>query len=69
MSIDDLYVFITEVGYILNDVESYDRAISYLEESLKIDDSNPDVLIDLAYANEMKEISAGPSSITTGCSI
>jgi tetratricopeptide (TPR) repeat protein len=54
LSIDDLYVFITEVGYILNDVESYDRAISYLEESLKIDDSNPDVLIDLAYANEMK---------------
>ena len=48
LSIDDLYVFITEVGYILNDVEVMTGAISYLEESLKIDDSNPDVLIDLA---------------------
>ena len=54
LSIDDLYVFITEVGYVMNDVEHFDRAISYLEESLKIDESNPDVLIDLAYANEMK---------------
>ncbi|MEA4979806.1 MAG: tetratricopeptide repeat protein [Petrimonas sp.] len=54
LSIDDLYVFITEVGYVMNDIENFDRAISYLEESLKIDESNPDVLIDLAYANEMK---------------
>jgi len=54
LSIDDLYVFITEVGYVMNDIDNFDRAISYLEESLKIDESNPDVLIDLAYANEMK---------------
>ncbi|MDO5666088.1 MAG: tetratricopeptide repeat protein [Bacteroidia bacterium] len=54
LSIDDLYVFITEIGYVMNDIDNFDRAISYLEESLKIDDSNPDVLIDLAYANEMK---------------
>lgn len=54
LSIDDLYVFITEVGYIMNDIDNFDRAISYLEESLKIDESNPDVLIDLAYSYEMK---------------
>lgn len=54
LSIDDLYVFITEVGYVMNDIDNFDRAISYLEESLKIDESNLDVLIDLAYANEMK---------------
>ena len=54
LSIDDLYVFITEVGYVMNDIDNFDRAISYLEESLKIDESNPDVLIDLAYSNEMK---------------
>lgn len=53
LSIDDLYLFITEIGYIMNDIDDFDRAISYLEESLKIDESNPDVLIDLAYANEM----------------
>ncbi|MDO5523630.1 MAG: tetratricopeptide repeat protein [Bacteroidia bacterium] len=54
LSIDDLYVFITEIGYVMNDIDNFDRAISYLEESLKIDESNPDVLIDLAYSNEMK---------------
>lgn len=54
MPIDDLYVFITEIGYLLNDVDKFDRAISFLEESMKIDESNPDVLIDLAYAYEMK---------------
>lgn len=52
--IDDLYIFITEIGYLFNDVDKFDRAISFLEESLKIDESNPDVLIDLAYAYEMK---------------
>ena len=52
--IDDLYLFITEIGFLFNDVDNFDRAISFLEESLKIEESNPDVLIDLAYAYEMK---------------
>ncbi len=51
---DDFYTFITEVGYLYNDVDMFDRAIHFLEESLKIDDANPDALIDLAYAYEMK---------------
>lgn len=51
---NDLYVFITEIAYLLNDVDKFDRAIYFLEESMKIDDSNPDALIDLSYAYEMK---------------
>jgi tetratricopeptide (TPR) repeat protein len=51
---DDLYYFITEVGYLLNDVDKFDRAISFLEESMKIDESNADAIVDLAYAYEMK---------------
>ena len=51
---DEYYLFITEIGFIFNDVEQYDRAVSFLEESLSFDTSNPDVLIDLAYAYEMK---------------
>lgn len=54
LSVEDLYFFITEMGYLFNDVDQFDRAISYLEESMKIDDSNGDVIIDLAYAYEMK---------------
>ncbi len=51
---EDLYFFMTEIGFIFNDIEEYDRAVELLEESLKFDESNPDVLIDLAYAYEMK---------------
>ena len=54
LSIEDLYVFITELGYIMNDIDDFDRAIYYLEQSLKIDDSNDDVFVDLSYAYEMK---------------
>lgn len=54
LSIEDLYVFITELGYIMNDIDDYDRAIYYLEQSLKIDASNDDVYVDLSYAYEMK---------------
>lgn len=53
LSTDDLYTFMTETAYLLNDVDKYERAIFFLEESLKIEDSNPDVLIDLSYAYEM----------------
>ncbi|HBG56608.1 MAG TPA: hypothetical protein DDX07_01200 [Porphyromonadaceae bacterium] len=54
LSVDDLYFFITETGYLLNDVDKFDRAIAFLEESMKIDESNTDVIVDLAYAYEMK---------------
>ncbi|MBK5194448.1 MAG: tetratricopeptide repeat protein [Proteiniphilum sp.] len=54
LQMDDLYYFITEVGYLLNDVDKFDRAISFLEESMKIDESNADAIVDLAYAYEMK---------------
>jgi Putative Zn-dependent protease, contains TPR repeats len=54
LPIDDLYFFITEVGFLLNDVDKFNRAISFLEESMKIDESNVDVIVDLAYAYEMK---------------
>lgn len=54
LPMDDLYYFITEVGYLLNDVDKFDRAITFLEESMKIDESNADAIVDLAYAYEMK---------------
>ncbi|MDY9917253.1 hypothetical protein PSM36_1946 [Proteiniphilum saccharofermentans] len=54
LPIDDLYFFITELGYMFNDVDMFDRAISFLEESMKINDSNSDAVVDLAYAYEMK---------------
>ncbi|HBX47048.1 tetratricopeptide repeat protein [Limibacterium fermenti] len=54
LAIDDLYEFITELGFLFNDVDLFDRAISFLQESLKIEDDNADVLTDLAYAYEMK---------------
>lgn len=54
LSIEELYHFISEIGFIMNDIEDYDRAVSFLEESLKIDDSNTEILVDLAFAYEMK---------------
>jgi tetratricopeptide (TPR) repeat protein len=51
---DDSYFFFTELGFLLNDVDRFDRAIFFLEESAKIDPSNADVLVELAYAYEMK---------------
>lgn len=51
---EDYYYFMNEVGFLLNDVDKFDRAIAYLEEGLKINANNPDVIVDLAYAYEMK---------------
>lgn len=45
--------FITELAYLYNDVDLYDFAIYFLEESLKFDDSNVDAIVELAYAYEM----------------
>ena len=38
----------------LNDVDQFDRAISLLEESMKTNGTNTDVIVDLAYAYEAK---------------
>lgn len=54
-SVDDIYFFITEIGFLFNDAGMYTRAIAFLEESLKIDEFNTEALIDLAYAYEMME--------------
>lgn len=54
LPMDDLFFFITELGYMFNDVDIFDRAISFLEESMKINDSNTDAIVDLAYAYEME---------------
>src|SRR5690554_1254718 len=54
LSEDDYYYFITELAFLLNDVDKFDRAIAYLEDSMKIKISNADVIVDLAYAYEMK---------------
>ena len=50
---DDLYTFITEAGYLYNDIDEYEIAISLLENAHKIDDEDLELLIDLAYAYEM----------------
>ncbi|MFA5650515.1 MAG: tetratricopeptide repeat protein [Proteiniphilum sp.] len=54
MNEEDYYFFITEVGYLLNDVDQFDRAILLLEESMKTNPLNTDAIVDLAYAHEMK---------------
>lgn len=51
---EDYYYVITEVGFLLNDVDKFDCAIKYLEDSMKINNLNLDVIVDLAYAYEMK---------------
>lgn len=51
---DDFYFFITEIGFLYNDVDDFDHAIYFLEQSMELEEANPDVLIDLAYAYEMK---------------
>jgi len=53
ISEEDLFTFVSEVGYIFNDLELFDKANAFLEQALLLDPSNVDVLIDLAYANEM----------------
>lgn len=50
---EDLYTFLTEVGYLYNDVELYDVAILLLEKACEVDNEDLDVLIDLSFAYEM----------------
>jgi tetratricopeptide (TPR) repeat protein len=51
---EEFIYFITELGYLFNDVDKYDMALALLEESLTLRSGNPDVYVDLAYAHEMK---------------
>ena len=53
MDEEDLYVFLTEIGYLYNDVDNYEKAIILLESALKIDGSDIELLIDLSYGYEM----------------
>lgn len=50
---EDLYTFLTEVGYLYNDVELYDVAILLLEKACEVDNEDLDVLINLSFAYEM----------------
>ena len=50
---EELYTFLTEVGYLYNDADKYETAIMLLEKALKADDSNVEVLVDLSYSYEM----------------
>ena len=49
------YTFIKEVAYLFNDAEFFETAIMLLEKALKVDSTNTDVLIELAYAYEMSD--------------
>ncbi len=49
----DLYTFLSEVGYLYNDVDIYEKAISLQEAALKIDNSDLELLVDLSYGYEM----------------
>ncbi|MDD3901454.1 MAG: hypothetical protein PHX22_09550 [Dysgonamonadaceae bacterium] len=53
LTVDQLYTIDIEIGFIYNDVDEYDKAVPYLEDSLKIDSNNTEVLNDLSYAYEM----------------
>lgn len=55
LSTEDLYTFMTELGFIMNDISKYDKAAYYLEQSLKIENQNTEVITDLAFAYEMME--------------
>ncbi len=50
---EDLYSFLTEVGYLYNDVDNYERAVLLLEDAIKIDNSDVELLVDLSYSYEM----------------
>ncbi len=51
----DHYTFIKKLGFYYNDEEHFEAAIVLLEKALKIDNTNRDVLVELAYAYEMND--------------
>ena len=52
---ENLYRFITEVGYLYSDAEQFETAIILLEKALKKDNTNMNLLIELAYAYEWED--------------
>lgn len=51
---DEMFEFFSEMGFIFNDAGLYDLAILFFENSFEYDDSDIEVLNDIAYAHEMK---------------
>ena len=49
---EDFYKFVKEVGYLYNDAEEFATAVMLLEKALKFDNTNMDVLLELAYGYE-----------------
>lgn len=49
----DQFTFLSEVGYLYNDVDIYEKATGLLEDALKIDNKDMELLIDLSYSYEM----------------
>ena len=52
---EDYYTFVKEVGYLYNDAEIFETAMMLLEKAMKVDNTNMDVLVELAYAYEMSD--------------
>ena len=51
--IEEFHFLVTEVGFLFNDVDEYEKAIFYLEKGLAIEPDDIHVLMDLSYAYEM----------------
>ena len=51
----DHYIFIKKLAFLYNNEEDFETAIMLFEKALKIDNTNIDVLIELAYAYEMND--------------
>lgn len=49
----ELSTFLSEVGYLFNDVDLYDRAVVLLEAAAQVDQSNIELLVDLSFGYEM----------------
>ncbi len=50
---EELYTFLSEAGFLYNDVDIYDKAVLLLEAAVKIDNSDVELMIDLSYGYEM----------------
>ena len=51
----DHYIFINKLAFLYNNEEGFETAIMLLEKAREIDNTNFDVLIELAYAYEMND--------------
>lgn len=51
----DYYTFVKEAGYLFSDADMFETAITLLEKAVEVDNTNMDVLLELAYAYEMDD--------------